>query len=154
MTFPTNFFIRQNRASHNSCLIKTQKKLLYCTTRRRTKNAIFIFADDIFSLKTKTICLFSTKAPKLGYMHPQEYILTFQGVRALNELWRKWFSQRENLFFGLHRFLVQKLGICGCRERRDELIFWCGPMVIQPIANIENTGGSWFIFNLSYLVRF
>ena len=53
-----NFFIRQNVASHNSCLVETQKKqLLYY--KRRAKNAILVFTDDIVCVKTKIICLSS-----------------------------------------------------------------------------------------------
>ena len=42
---PMNFFIRQNVASDNNCLIET-KKNCHCTTRRRMKNVRFIFTGD------------------------------------------------------------------------------------------------------------
>ena len=40
------------------CLIETQKKLFLCTTKKRTKNAIFIFTDDIFCLRQKAFVYF------------------------------------------------------------------------------------------------
>ena len=63
-----NFFyrkfktFRQISSSGRMCkvmlvAIQKRRKSCYCTARRRTKNAIFVYTDDIVRLKAKRICL-------------------------------------------------------------------------------------------------